>query len=280
MGDFPWHWGLGAFPRDLGTDLGTIPCGGLGIGNKVGIPWDWVREAGTSAKFHWNSGGFFLAFPVPGEFGNSLECWGYLGEVDGFVLGDALGVSAGEHPAVAAVHLLRDLLQEHSHQRSQIPPNPSQSQKSGRNSSAGNTRKVPEFLDFLHSHLPQIPPKPFPLVPFPLPRFGICSLLFFPGIPKGKGAQKMAGNPWKSQILWEFWAVQTNLALLAQQGPSIGVEFLPFLIQTFLFQVLPAGKGVGKAGIYGKMGILRFSLWLFPKGFRVGIYKLIPPQKI
>lgn len=70
-----------------------------------------------------------------------------------------------------------------------------------------------------------------------------------------------------------------NLALLAQQGPSIGVKFLPFLIQTFLFQVLPARKGAGKAGIHGKMGILRVvSVWLFPKGLRVGIYKLIPPK--
>lgn len=46
----------------------------------------------------------FPGHPLP-EVGHVL-----LGEVDGFVLGDALGVFAGEHPAVAAVHLLRDLL--------------------------------------------------------------------------------------------------------------------------------------------------------------------------
>lgn len=34
----------------------------------------------------------------------------YLSEVDGFVFGNAVGVFAGEHPAVAAVHLLRDFL--------------------------------------------------------------------------------------------------------------------------------------------------------------------------
>ena len=34
----------------------------------------------------------------------------YLGEVDGLVFGNAVSVFAGKHPAVAAVHLLRDLL--------------------------------------------------------------------------------------------------------------------------------------------------------------------------
>jgi len=34
----------------------------------------------------------------------------YLREVDGLVFGNAVGVFAGKHPAVAAVHLLRDLL--------------------------------------------------------------------------------------------------------------------------------------------------------------------------
>lgn len=36
----------------------------------------------------------------------------YLREVYGFVFGNAVGVFAGEHPAVAAVHLLWDLLQQ------------------------------------------------------------------------------------------------------------------------------------------------------------------------
>lgn len=35
----------------------------------------------------------------------------YLSEVDGFVFGNAVGVFAGKHPAVAAVHLLWDLLE-------------------------------------------------------------------------------------------------------------------------------------------------------------------------
>lgn len=49
-GDFSWHWGLGAFPRDVGTTA----CGRLAMGNKVGIPWDWVRNAGISAQFCWD----------------------------------------------------------------------------------------------------------------------------------------------------------------------------------------------------------------------------------
>lgn len=34
----------------------------------------------------------------------------YLSEVDGFVFGDAVGILAGKHAAVAAIHLLRDFL--------------------------------------------------------------------------------------------------------------------------------------------------------------------------
>lgn len=34
----------------------------------------------------------------------------YLSEVDGLVFGNAVSVFAGKHPAVAAIHLLWDLL--------------------------------------------------------------------------------------------------------------------------------------------------------------------------
>lgn len=82
-------------------------------------------------------------------------------------------------------------------------------------------------------------------------------------------------NPNFSQILG-----CPNLALLAQQGPSIGVKFLPFLIQTFLFQVLPVGKGEGKAGNSWKNANSEFFFCLaIPKETQGWDLQINPPKK-
>lgn len=54
--------------------------------------------------------------------GHSLSEIGHmlLREVDGLVFGNAVGVFAGKHPAVAAVHLLWDLLTLLAQQRPAI----------------------------------------------------------------------------------------------------------------------------------------------------------------
>lgn len=60
--------------------------------------------------------------PVPLPRARGAQRGGvYLREVDGLVFGNAVGVFAGKHPAVAAVHLLRDLLQREDTNPGVIP---------------------------------------------------------------------------------------------------------------------------------------------------------------
>lgn len=116
---FSWPWGVGVEGIWECWDLGMLSHNQEPFGIFLGeITQELGEKFLISPKSCWNFRDFW-DFPGAGglgaagiwECGNSqpLEC-GYLGEVDGFVLGDALGVFAGEHPAVAAVHLLRDLL--------------------------------------------------------------------------------------------------------------------------------------------------------------------------
>lgn len=101
---FSWPWGLGPEGIWECRRREVEYSRRLGMGNDPGIPWDFVVEWGDLSRI----------------LGAGSR--GYLGEVDGLVLGDALGVAAREHPAVAAVHLLRDLLREN--QRSQTAQEP------------------------------------------------------------------------------------------------------------------------------------------------------------